>query len=170
MAILTLSFAGGTSGGFGFGHLIALTTAIAWSIYTVFMDDSSAVNFSVVSMCFGIGLGPLIIMHTSNEVTVIPNAIELAEMVYYAIFISVVPFFLWSKSIDRGNTVLLTTTSYIKPVLSILLLIMLGFTEATTAVGVASLLVILAGLTANDTVAGYLRNLMTADKQTVVKT
>jgi drug/metabolite transporter (DMT)-like permease len=51
-------------------------------------------------------------------------------------------FYLWDRGVKHGDIRLLGVLSYAAPVLSTLLLVIVGFTEASLSLGIATLLIV----------------------------
>lgn len=135
---------------FAWGHVAAIFCALVWSLYTAFSENGPPLTFNSFGMSCGIGFFIALALHLLYEHTHIPTAFECAGLCYYLIFIAILPIMMWTYAIQKGNQVFLTTVCYFKPVISIILLISLGFAFFSTQLLIACCLVISAGLLSND--------------------
>lgn len=150
-AIGILSLKEGSGGlSFAWGHLAAIFCALVWSLYTACSENGPKLSLNIFGMSCGIGFFIALIMHLVTEHTHIPTLTECTGLLYYLVFIAALPIIIWTQAIQKGNQVFLTTVCYFKPVISIILLISLGFATFSTQLLIACLLVIAAGLLSND--------------------
>ena len=159
MAIVVISFGNSSNGlQLGFGHLAALFTAFTWSLFTILSKKGPPIGIDNVGISYGFGFLALLPLHLAFESFSIPSAIDAFGIFYYSVFIATVPFILWAYSTQRGNVVLLATSAYFKPLLSIILLICAGFAEFKASIGIASTLVIAGGLLSNKSFTDWLED------------
>ena len=129
------------------GYLCAFGAALSWTVYTLVTRKYSESPADLV----GLGaMGPLLIglvgLGVSGQSLLLPRLGELSLVVGYGALSFALAFPLWDWAIKKGRFSLITVLSYATPALSILWLVVGGFTEPTWFLALASLLVILGSL------------------------
>lgn len=119
------------------GYIFALIAAFTWSSYSVISRTLSHIpTYAVTGFCIAtVILSSL--CHLVFEATVIPNATEL----FGALMLGLGPvggaFYLWDYGVKNADIKLLGSISYFTPLLSTLLLVVLGYANFTLAVTLA---------------------------------
>lgn len=125
------------------GYIFALIAALTWSSYSVISRTLAHVpTYAVTGFCIAtVILSSL--CHLVFEVTVIPNSTEL----FGAFMLGLGPvggaFYLWDYGVKNADIKLLGSISYFTPLLSTLLLVVLGYANFTLAVTLACVFIIL---------------------------
>ncbi|MFK2821387.1 DMT family transporter [Arcobacter sp. YIC-80] len=124
------------------GYIFALIAAFTWSLYSVISRTLSHIpTYAVTGFCIATALFSAT-CHFIFETTVIPNMSEL----FGALMLGLGPvggaFYLWDYGVKNADIKLLGSISYFTPLLSTLLLVMLGFGEFTFAVIMACIFII----------------------------
>lgn len=130
------------------GHLFAFLCAVCWASYSAFAQRMRGINLYTVGLvyavmaclCFGYMLWAQI-----PFVWLTPS--QTAVLIFYS-FVVMFALQLWTKGMQFGKAKQLTVSSYLKPVISILLLYIFGLTELSLPLMVAVVLVALSGLIA----------------------
>lgn len=125
------------------GYVFALIAALTWSSYSVISKTLSHVpTYAVTGFCIVTAILSTI-CHLIFEVTVIPNSLEL----FGALMLGLGPvggaFYLWDYGVKNADIKLLGSISYFTPLLSTLLLVLLGYANFTIAIVLACILIIL---------------------------
>jgi drug/metabolite transporter (DMT)-like permease len=96
------------------------------------------------------------ICHFIFETTVIPNTTELFGILMLGLGPVGGAFYLWDFSVKNADIKLLGSISYFTPLLSTLLLVVLGYAEFTTAVTLACIFIIVGSFISS---AQYLKSI-----------
>ncbi|MGA1932417.1 DMT family transporter [Arcobacter sp. YIC-464] len=125
------------------GYVFALIAALTWSSYSVISKTLSHVpTYAVTGFCIVTAILSTI-CHLIFEVTVVPNSLEL----FGALMLGLGPvggaFYLWDYGVKNADIKLLGSISYFTPLLSTLLLVLLGYANFTIAIVLACILIIL---------------------------
>lgn len=125
------------------GYIFALIAALTWSSYSVISRTLAHVpTYAVTGFCIAtVILSSL--CHLIFETTVIPNSTEL----FGALMLGLGPvggaFYLWDYGVKNADIKLLGSISYFTPLLSTLLLVVLGYANFTLAVTLACVFIIM---------------------------
>jgi len=125
------------------GYIFALIAALTWSSYSVISRTLAHVpTYAVTGFCIAtVILSSL--CHLVFETTVTPNATEL----FGALMLGLGPvggaFYLWDYGVKNADIKLLGSISYFTPLLSTLLLVVLGYANFTLAVTLACVFIIM---------------------------
>jgi drug/metabolite transporter (DMT)-like permease len=139
----------GKEGGLGFnavylnGYLLAFLCAFIWSGYSIVSRRyKDAPTEMVAAYCLLTSLLSLL-AHLLFETTVRPET-ESQWLAIIALGVGPVgaAFYLWDRGVKRGDIRLLGVLSYAAPVLSTLLLVMVGFAEASLSLALATVLIV----------------------------
>jgi drug/metabolite transporter (DMT)-like permease len=136
-------------GGVGFeaahwkGYLAALGCAVIWSSYSVLSRMQAGVpTEAVTGFCAATALLSAI-CHLLFETTVWPQtALQWLCIIGLGLGPVGAAFFLWDTGMKRGDIRLLGTASYAAPVLSTILLVLVGFAQAHWTLAVACVLIV----------------------------
>ncbi|MFY9073366.1 EamA family transporter [Malaciobacter mytili] len=128
------------------GYLFALFAAIIWSSYSVISKTLKHVpTFAVTGFCILTAIFSLI-AHLIFETTVIPSSTEL----FAAIMLGLGPvggaFYLWDFALKNGDIKILGSLSYLAPLLSTLILVIMGVASMSIYISLACLFIILGSL------------------------
>lgn len=147
-----LSFAGAHST----GYLAAIACAFVWSGYSVLSRIVGDIPTEAVAYFCLATAGLSALTHLMLETTVWPATAQgWASVAALGLGPVGLAFFLWDIGVKRGDIQLLGTASYAAPLLSTLLLVVVGAAPFTATLGLATLLitggaVIAAGVFSND--------------------
>jgi len=128
---------------YAWGYIFALIAAFTWSSYSVISRTLSHIpTYAVTGFCIAtVVLSSL--CHLIFESTVIPNSVEL----FGALMLGLGPvggaFYLWDYGVKNADIKLLGSISYFTPLLSTLLLVVLGYANFTVAITLACVFIIL---------------------------
>lgn len=124
------------------GYFFAFSSACVWSSYTIASKKFKQTPIEMIGLYCGIGSIIALILHSHYEITVNPNIRQFIIIFIMGLTTEGLAYFLWDFGIKNGNYKLLCLLSYGNPLVSILLLILLGLTQPTMILALASLLVI----------------------------
>tara|TARA_R110002095_G_scaffold95863_2_gene83736 strand:- start:1211 stop:2122 length:912 start_codon:yes stop_codon:yes gene_type:complete len=131
------------------GYLIALSCAFIWSSYSVLSRLVKSVPTDAVGWFCGVTAIIALLCHLAWESTVWPTGwIQWAGVLGLGLGPVGIAFFTWDFGVKHGNIQLLGTLAYSAPLISVVLLIIAGYGEASSAVITASILIILGSLVA----------------------
>lgn len=138
------------------GYVFALIAALTWSSYSVLSRTLSHIpTYAVTGFCIATVILSSI-CHLIFETTVIPNQTEL----FGALMLGLGPvggaFYLWDYGVKNADIKLLGSISYFTPLLSTLLLVVLGYAQFTTAITLACIFIILGSFISS---AQYLKSI-----------
>ncbi len=138
------------------GYIFAIIAALIWSSYSVISRTLSHVpTFAVTGFCMATAILSGI-CHFIFETTVIPNTTELFGILMLGLGPVGGAFYLWDFSVKNADIKLLGSISYFTPLLSTLLLVVLGYAEFTTAVTLACIFIIVGSFISS---AQYLKSI-----------
>ena len=131
------------SGAYVPGYLAALGAAVIWACYSLLSRALGAVpTDAVAGFCLATSLLSAL-CHIAFEVTVWP---EFWWQWLAVVVLGVGPlgaaFYCWDIGVKRGDIGFLGVAAYATPVISTLLLVLLGFAEASIALAVACALIV----------------------------
>lgn len=131
------------------GYLVALSCALIWSSYSVLSRLVRSVPTDAVGWFCGVTAILALICHLLWEETVWPEgAMQWIGVVGLGLGPVGIAFFTWDHGVKHGNIQLLGTLAYSAPLISVILLILAGYGEATVAVLSASILIVIGSLIA----------------------
>jgi len=144
---------GGNSDGFSVGnlngYLVAFGCALIWSSYSVLSRLVKSVPTDAVGWFCGVTALLALICHWMWETTVWPTAwFQWIGIIGLGLGPVGIAFFTWDHGVKHGNIQLLGTLAYSAPLISVILLIIAGYGEASSTVISASLLIVLGSLVA----------------------
>lgn len=132
------------------GYLVALSCALIWSSYSVLSRLVRSVPTDAVGWFCGVTALLALVCHALWEQTVWPQGVlEWIGVVGLGLGPVGIAFFTWDYGVKHGNIQLLGTLAYSAPLISVLLLILAGFGQASTSVVAASLLIVAGSLVAS---------------------
>lgn len=133
-------------GEYSMGYIYAVLCALTWSGYSVISRLFGSVPTHVVGGFCGVTMVLAWGCHFIFEVTVVPSFVEL----FAAIMLGLGPvggaFFVWDIGMKQGDIKLLGSLAYGAPLLSTLLLIVLGLAASSWSVWMACGLIIIGSL------------------------
>jgi len=150
---VVMLFGGDLSGAFqgryAPGFLAALCAAFFWASYSVLSRKFGAVPTDVVTgFCIATAVLATLV-HLVFEPTVMPQtAMQWFAVVLLGLGPVGLAFYAWDIGMKRGDIRLLGAASYATPLLSTLLLVVVGYAEATSSLWLAALLIAGGGLLA----------------------
>lgn len=131
------------------GYLVAFACALIWSSYSVLSRLVKSVPTDAVGWFCGATAVLAWICHLMWEQTVLPHSWgQWVGVIGLGLGPVGIAFFTWDYGVKHGNIQLLGTLSYSAPLISVVLLIVAGFGELTSAVITASVLIVLGSLLA----------------------
>ncbi|MBL1271144.1 MAG: DMT family transporter [Oceanospirillales bacterium] len=144
---------GGNSNGFALGnfdgYLVAFSCALIWSSYSVLSRLVKNVPTDAVGWFCGVTAVLALLCHLVWETTVWPTGwVQWTGVLGLGLGPVGIAFFTWDYGVKHGNIQLLGTLAYGAPLISVVLLIVAGYGEATSAVIAASVLIVLGSLIA----------------------
>ena len=139
------------------GHFLALISAFLWGVYNILIKQKLTITIPMIGEGFGIGACITIILHFYLESFVLPSLFQVKILFYYSLILSLLSFYFWIKSIQRGNYIFLTTIAYFKPILSIFFLILFEYTIYSNKLFMSLILVLFSCLLSNDSFILFLR-------------
>lgn len=142
---------------FQWGHLCAFLCAVSWSTFSVFSRKSAPIHPNMFGIIYAVGLILIIPLHLSYEEFIMPSITEFGLLIYYTICCTLAAFSLWTNGMQKGFSRYLILTAYIKPVVSLSLLCLLGFAEPTFYLMLATICITIAGVTTNLGLSPYFR-------------
>ena len=140
-----LIIVGGQSG-FGSDHLVgyalALACALTWSGYSVLSRRFGTVPTAAVALFCVVTAICSAVLHLALESTVIPDApIQWAAILGLGLGPVGLAFYTWDVGVKRGDIQLLGVASYAAPLLSTIILVLVGIAEPTARLAFATVLI-----------------------------
>ncbi len=132
----------GFGGGVHFGHVLAFTCAIIWSLYSILSRRFGHVSTDVVAgFCLATALLS-VPAHLMFETTVWPqNTRQWLAVLGLGLFPVGAAFYTWDIGIKKGDIMVLGAASYAAPLLSTLVLLIAGQTEFHWSIALACVLI-----------------------------
>ena len=131
------------------GYLYAFLCALIWSSYSVLSRLVKAVPTDAVGWFCGLTALISLGVHCLWEQTVWPTEpIVWLGIIGLGLGPVGLALFTWDYGVKHGHIQLLGTLSYVTPLISVLLLLLFGFGQATPIVIIASLLIVLGSIIA----------------------
>ncbi|MFT7388753.1 MAG: drug/metabolite transporter (DMT)-like permease [Candidatus Endobugula sp.] len=126
------------------GYLMAVMCALIWSSYSVLSRLVQAVPTDAVGWFCGVTALLAFICHLLWEETLWPSD-TVAWLCILGLGLGPVglAFFTWDYGVKHGNIQLLGTLAYSTPLISVILLILAGFGQATSLLIIASTLIVI---------------------------
>ena len=131
------------------GYMVALGCALIWSSYSLLSRLVRSVPTDAVGWFCGVTTLLALVCHRAWEQTVWPDGwLEWIGVVGLGLGPVGIAFFTWDYGVKHGNIQLLGTLAYGAPLISVLLLILAGYGQASATVIGASLLIVAGSLVA----------------------
>ncbi|NCF70343.1 MAG: EamA family transporter [Chlamydiales bacterium] len=111
------------------GHLLALCSAITWSLYTVCVKRSPSNQDNTLIYTFAFTALFFFLIHFIEEQSYRLNWQEYSVLFVYGFVIQGLAYKLWNYAIVNGSYSALSLLSYLNPLLSIGFLIIFGYTQ-----------------------------------------
>lgn len=124
------------------GYAAALLCALVWSSYSVINRRFNAVPSSIIGGICGLVAVAGLLCHLAFETTVPPDSEQWAAIIGLGLGPVGLAFFAWDHATKHGNLASLGALSYLAPLFSTLLLILVGQTHAKPILLIPALLII----------------------------
>ncbi|MGC5704018.1 DMT family transporter [Pseudomonas sp. NFXW11] len=124
------------------GYAAALLCALVWSSYSVINRRFNNVPSSIIGGICGLVAVAGLIGHLAFETTVRPDTGQWVAIIALGLGPVGLAFFAWDHATKHGNLASLGALSYLAPLFSTLLLILVGQTDASPILLVPALLII----------------------------
>ena len=124
------------------GYAAALGCALLWSGYSVLNRRYAGTpSTMLVGVCGAVALGGFV-LHLLVEATVIPNLKQSLAAVMLGLGPTGLAFLAWDHATKHGHIALLGALSYLAPLLSTALLVIIGAAPATSRLALCALLIV----------------------------
>lgn len=140
---------GGINPRYFVGYSLALSGVVTWCVFVLVSRHYPDIPVEMIGVYCGIGALLSIVPQAVTEKFVMPTAKDLAVLIMMGLTAQGLAYVLWEIGVKRGNFLLLSVLAYGNPILSVLLLVIFGFTQLTVAVAIASVMVTIAGVFAS---------------------
>lgn len=124
------------------GYAAAFACALVWSTYSVANRRFSNVPSSIIGGICGLVAAAGLLCHLAFETTVRPDISQWAAIVALGLGPVGLAFFTWDHATKHGNLAMLGALSYLAPLISTLLLIAIGQSDAKPILVIPALLII----------------------------
>lgn len=124
------------------GYAAALLCALVWSSYSVINRRFSNVPSSIIGGICGLVAMAGLLFHLAFETTIRPDSGQWAAIIGLGLGPVGLAFFAWDHATKHGNLASLGALSYLAPLFSTLLLILVGQTNARPILLVPAVLII----------------------------
>ena len=131
------------------GYFYAFLCALSWSSYSVLSKHLGKVPVSSVGAFCGVTAILALVFHLLFEPTVIPSFESLLVIIVLGLGPVGGAFYLWDFGVKNGDIQMLGTFSYATPLLSTVLLVVLGLANPNSNIWIACLLIVLGSITAS---------------------
>ncbi|KJZ40344.1 DMT family transporter [Pseudomonas fluorescens] len=124
------------------GYLAAFGCALIWTGYSVFNRRFSEVPSSIIGGICGMSAAAGLVCHLAFETTVRPDSAQWAAIIVLGLGPAGLAFFAWDHATKHGHLATLGALSYLAPLMSTLLLIVVGHGYAGSILIIPALLII----------------------------
>jgi drug/metabolite transporter (DMT)-like permease len=124
------------------GYLAAFGCALIWAGYSVFNRRFSEVPSSIIGGICGMSAAAGLVCHLAFETTVRPDSAQWAAIIVLGLGPAGLAFFAWDHATKHGHLAALGALSYLAPLMSTLLLIVVGHGYAGPTLIIPALLII----------------------------
>ncbi len=131
------------------GYFFAFLCAVIWSSYSVFSRYFGKVSTGAVGAFCGATALLSLVCHLIFETTVVPSFGNLIAILLLGLGPVGGSFFAWDYGVKKGNIQMLGAFSYMTPILSTLLLVLLGFAKENSAIWSSCTLIVLGSIVAS---------------------
>lgn len=124
------------------GYLAAFGCALIWAGYSVFNRRFKAVPSSIIGGICGMSAIGGLVCHLAFETTIWPSTSQWAAIIVLGLGPAGLAFFAWDHATKHGSLATLGALSYLAPLISTLLLIVVGRSHASPLLLIPALLII----------------------------
>ncbi|UVL42828.1 DMT family transporter [Pseudomonas sp. B21-040] len=124
------------------GYLAAFGCALIWAGYSVFNRRFSEVPSSIIGGICGMSAAAGLVCHLAFETTVRPDSAQWVAIIVLGLGPAGLAFFAWDHATKHGHLATLGALSYLAPLMSTLLLIVVGHGYAGPTLIIPALLII----------------------------
>jgi drug/metabolite transporter (DMT)-like permease len=124
------------------GYLAAFGCALIWAGYSVFNRRFREVPSSTIGGICGMSAAAGLVCHLAFEITVWPDARQWTAIVVLGLGPAGLAFFAWDHASKHGSLATLGALSYLAPLISTVLLIVVGRSDASPILMIPALLII----------------------------
>lgn len=125
------------------GYLLAALDAFTWCIFSVLTSKHEDSPSELIGICCGISGLLSLVTHSFLEPTVMPTLGQWGFLLFMGVASSGCAYYFWDTGMKRGNFYFLTNCAYLTPLLSSLMLVLLGITPGSLSLFIAAVLVTL---------------------------
>lgn len=125
------------------GVFYAFLGSASWAVYSLCTRHYHRTPFEMVGLFFGIGAVFALAVHLKNEQFVQPTGFEFFLMIFWALIVQSLSITLWEVGMRKGNFDLLNIFSFAIPLISVCLLVLIGYTPFTPHLMVATAMITL---------------------------
>ncbi len=141
-AIAILGRSGDVSGAWSWGYLLALGSAFIWSTYSLWTQRVPSFPTAAIGL-FGLVSGALsLVCHWALEPATTLSATDWALIAAMGLGPLGAAFFLWDKALKQGDARQIGILSYLTPLMSTVILLLVSGRPLTTSVAIAAALII----------------------------
>lgn len=127
---------------YAFGYVVAVLAALTWSSYSVLSRSFSSVPSDVITWFCLVGAVLSLLCHLILEKTLWPqNTGEWLCVLGLGLGPVGAAFYVWDYGVKHGDIQVLGASSYLAPLLSTLILVLVGYAEPTWVIALAGLLI-----------------------------
>lgn len=126
------------------GYIYAFLTALFWSYYVIASKNYKNTTPELFSVYCFVGFIISIYLHINYENFITPTYSQILIILVMGITTHSLAYYSWDFGIKYGNYNMLSIMSYANPIISILLLTLLGFIKLTETVVFSTILIFLA--------------------------
>lgn len=127
------------------GYFLALSSAITWVIFSITLKFYKFKMKDLMPYFCLVGLAITLFFHIQFETFYMPSLVELSILIIMGAGCMGFAYKCWDYGIKYGSLPILSIASYCIPVVSIILLVVFGYTTLSTRLAIATILVSLAG-------------------------
>lgn len=128
------------------GHCMAALSALCWGVYTTFVHRLVRISILQLAIAYSLGFLAVLPIHLSFESYVSPTGSNWCCVAYISLLPGLIGYILWTKAMQARIGSPLVLVAYAKPVMSVLLLWLFGYAEASWSLWIATVLVFMAGI------------------------
>lgn len=127
------------------GYLLAFSGAVVWSVYSITARFFAKLPVEIIGLYCGLGCLCSLITHLLIETPVMPKVDQWGVLGLMGVTTQGLAYFFWDFGVKHGDFKRLSLLSYGNPILSIVMLILLGMAKPTLELLIACLLVTAGG-------------------------
>ncbi|MES2212482.1 MAG: EamA family transporter [Pseudomonadota bacterium] len=131
---------------YAWGYVFAFCSALSWSLYTLVGKKYGETIPEIIGIYCGIGMLCSLILHVQLEPNVVPTLTQWIVLLLMGLTTHGLAYFFWNHGVKLGNYRLLSVMCYANPIISVSLLVFLGFAQPSASLWTSAALVSLAGL------------------------